>query len=134
VIDYGCGSGILAIAALKLGAASALAVDIDPQALLATTENAQRNAVGERLRVSAAPPSASVVGDVVLANILAEPLENLAADIAAMVAPGGRLVLSGLLARQAAAVAMRYRPWFDIGPVTLRDDWARLDGVRRASS
>jgi ribosomal protein L11 methyltransferase len=133
VIDYGCGSGILAIAALKLGAASALAVDIDPQALLAAADNAQRNGVAERLTVAAAPPVPSVVCDVLLANILAEPLESLAADFAALVVAHGQLVLSGLLAQQAATVAMRYRPWFDIGPVTLREDWTRLDGVKRAS-
>ena len=129
VIDYGCGSGILAIAALKLGAASAIAIDIDPQALLATRDNAQRNGVAEQLIVAAAPPP-SAVCDVLLANILAEPLEMLAPQLSAMVLPSGQLVLSGLLSSQAATVAMRYRPWFDIGPVTLRDDWARLDGVR----
>jgi ribosomal protein L11 methyltransferase len=132
VIDYGCGSGILAIAALKLGAASALAVDIDPQALLASADNAQRNGVARRLTVGSAPPAPSVVCDVLLANILAEPLEHLAESLASLVVPGGRVVLSGMLNRQAATVAMRYRPWFDIGPVTLRDDWARLDGVRKA--
>jgi ribosomal protein L11 methyltransferase len=129
VIDYGCGSGILAIAALKLGAATALAIDIDPQALLAASDNAWRNGVAERLTVAAAPPP-SAVCDVLLANILAEPLERLAAQLSALVTPRGRLVLSGLLNHQAATVAIRYRPWFDIGPVTLRDDWARLDGVR----
>ncbi len=129
VIDYGCGSGILAIAALKLGAASALAVDIDPQALLATADNAHRNNVADRLTVAGAAP-ASAVCDVLLANILAEPLESLAGQLSALVAPRGQVVLSGLLASQAATVAMRYRPWFDIGPVTLREDWARLDGVR----
>ena len=131
VIDYGCGSGILAIAALKLGAATALAIDIDPQALLATSDNARRNGVADRLSVAAAPPP-SVVCDVLLANILAEPLERLAPQLSTLVAPRGRLVLSGLLRQQAATVAMRYRPWFDIAPVTLRDDWARLDGVRTA--
>jgi ribosomal protein L11 methyltransferase len=129
IIDYGCGSGILAIAALKLGAATAIAIDIDPQALLATRENALRNGVADRLIVAAAPPP-SAVCDVLLANILAEPLEILAGQFSALVVPHGQLVLSGLLSLQAATVAMRYRPWFDIGPVTLRDDWARLDGVR----
>jgi ribosomal protein L11 methyltransferase len=131
VIDYGCGSGILAIAALKLGAATALAIDIDPQALLATSDNARRNGVADRLNVAAAPPP-SAVCDVLLANILAEPLQKLAPQLSALVTPGGQLILSGLLSLQAATVAMSYRPWFDIGPVTLRDDWARLDGVRTA--
>lgn len=133
VVDFGCGSGILAITALKLGAASALAVDIDPQALLATADNAQRNGVAERLTVAAVPPAPSVVCDVLLANILAEPLESLASEFAGLVRPHGQLVLSGLLAHQAATVATRYRPWFDIAPVTLREDWARLTGVRIAS-
>ena len=131
VIDYGCGSGILAIAALKLGAATALAIDIDPQALLATRDNALRNGVAARLTVAGAPPPA-VTGDVLLANILAEPLEKLAPQLSALVAPRGHLVMSGLLEHQAEAVAMCYRPWFDIGPVTLRDDWVRLNGVRTA--
>jgi ribosomal protein L11 methyltransferase len=109
--------------------------------LLATLDNAQRNGVAERITIAAAPVLPSVVCDVLLANILAEPLEGLAPDFAALVTPHGQLVLSGLLAQQAATVAMRYRPWFDIGPeigrdiplVTVREDWARLDGVRRAS-
>jgi ribosomal protein L11 methyltransferase len=133
VLDYGCGSGVLAIAALKLGAASAVAVDIDPQALLATRDNAIRNHVEERLRVQPADSPIDAPVDVLLANILAEPLETLAPTFADLVAPGGRLVLSGILRSQAAAVATRYAPWFDIGPAILRDDWARLDGVRRTT-
>jgi ribosomal protein L11 methyltransferase len=133
VLDYGCGSGVLAIAALKLGAASALAVDIDPQALLATRDNAIRNQVEQRLGVQAAAAPIDGPVDVLLANILAEPLESLAPTFADLVAPGGRLVLSGILLSQASAVASRYAPWFDIGPAIIRDDWARLDGVRRTT-
>ena len=140
VIDYGCGSGILAIAAAKLGAAEVLAVDIDPQALLATHENAERNGVAPLIhaRLVDAPADDSrdarvdiPLADILLANILAGPLESLAPAFAARVRAGGRLVLSGILRNQAEAVASRYAPWFDIGPVALRDDWARLDGVRR---
>lgn len=132
VIDYGCGSGVLAIAALKLRAAHALAVDIDPQALTATRENALRNRVADRLTVQLACDATFAPADVVLANILAGPLEELAPTLAMLVLPGGRIVLSGLLHEQAPAVAHRYAAWFDIAPATIRDDWARLDGVRRA--
>lgn len=134
VLDYGCGSGVLAIAALKLGAASAVAVDIDPQALLATQDNAARNQVDDRLQVWLAGAAVRAPVDILIANILAEPLESLAAAFADLVVPGGKLVLSGILRDQAQAVASRYTPWFDIAPATLRDDWARLDGVRRTTA
>jgi len=132
VIDYGCGSGVLAIAALKLGAAHALAVDIDPQAVIATADNAQRNGVADRLTVCTVAEMTAAPADVLLANILAEPLVALAPSLAALVKPGGHLVLSGLLTHQAAQVAMPYQPWFDIDPVSIREDWARLSGRRRA--
>lgn len=134
VIDYGCGSGILAIAAAKLGASEVLAIDIDPQALLATHDNAERNGVAKLIRarlVEADAGSQDAPADILLANILAGPLESLAPTFAARVRAGGRLVLSGILRNQAEAVATTYAPWFDIGPVVVRDDWARLDGVRR---
>lgn len=132
VIDYGCGSGVLAIAALKLGAAHALAVDIDPQAVIATADNAQRNGVADRLRVCTVAEMTAAPADVLLANILAEPLVTLAPSLAALVKPGGHLVLSGLLTHQAPQVATPYQPWFDIDPVAIREDWARLSGKRRA--
>ena len=131
VIDYGCGSGILAIAALKLGAASALAVDIDPQAVFATRENAVRNGVADRLLVSTVAEMSPQPADIVLANILAEPLLELAPTLAGLVKPRGHVVLSGLLTDQAAAIAMRYDAWFDIAPTRVRDEWARIDGLRR---
>ncbi len=132
LIDYGCGSGILAIAALKLGAREALAVDIDEQALTATRDNAARNAVGSALRIGGIDDVAGFRADIVLANILAEPLQHLAPTFAQLLEPGGRIVLSGILVSQAPAVAQHYAPWFDIAPAALRDEWARLDGVRRA--
>jgi ribosomal protein L11 methyltransferase len=132
VIDYGCGSGILAIAAARLGATEVLAVDIDPQALLATRDNAERNAVAQLIDVRlAAQDDSHTPADILLANILAGPLEELAPVFAGRVRAGGRLVLSGILREQAEAVATRYAPWFDIAPVVAQDDWARLDGVRR---
>lgn len=134
VIDYGCGSGILAIAAAKLGASEVLAIDIDPQALLATHDNAERNRVWPLIvarLVDDDAGSRDAPADILLANILAGPLESLAPAFASRVRTGGRLVLSGILRNQAEAVATTYAPWFDIAPVVVRDDWARLDGVRR---
>ncbi len=132
VIDYGCGSGVLAVAALKLGAGAALGVDIDPQALIASRDNAERNGVVARLTLQ--PASATLEGqaDVLLANILAAPLHALAPTLATHVVPGGWLVLSGILESQAEAVAASYAPWFDVSLPTLRDGWARLDGRRLA--
>lgn len=132
VVDYGCGSGVLAIAALKLGASAVLAIDIDPQALLATRENAARNDVAERLTVGGPGEAQQAPADVLLANILAEPLLELAPAFAERVAAGGAIVLSGILPSQAAPVASRYAAWFDMRPATVRDDWALLYGVRRS--
>jgi ribosomal protein L11 methyltransferase len=132
VVDYGCGSGVLAIAALKLGASAALAIDIDPQALIATRDNAARNHVADRLTVTGAGAASTRAADILLANILAEPLLELAPSFAERVAPGGCVVLSGILRSQAGPVASRYAAWFDMSPATLRDDWALLYGVRRS--
>jgi ribosomal protein L11 methyltransferase len=131
VLDFGCGSGVLAIAALKLGAREALAVDIDPQALQAARDNGIRNEVAGRLRVCDAAAVATFEADVLLANILAEPLKTLAPRFAELLRPEGRIVLSGILVSQAGEVASSYAPWFDIAPASLRDDWVRLEGTRR---
>jgi ribosomal protein L11 methyltransferase len=131
VIDYGCGSGILAIAAAKLGAAHVSAVDLDPQALIATRDNAERNGVAHLITPQLVEGASLAPVDILLANILAGPLESLAPTFASLVSAGGRLVLSGILRNQAEAVATTYAPWFDIAPAVVRDDWARLDGVRR---
>ena len=131
VLDYGCGSGILAIAALKLGARSALGVDIDPQAVTATRENATRNDVGDRLSVCTVAEMHAEAADVVLANILAEPLMSLSSTLAALVRPRGHIVLSGVLTEQAEQVATHYAPWFDIAPISVREGWARIDGTRK---
>jgi len=125
VIDYGCGSGVLAIAALKLGARTAVAIDIDPQALLATRDNALRNAVDDRLVVQLADAALPAPADILLANILAEPLDALAEMFARLLVPGGRLVLSGLLREQTAAIARRYEPWFEIASPTVRGSIVR---------
>jgi ribosomal protein L11 methyltransferase len=131
VIDYGCGSGVLAIAALKLGAKAAVAVDIDPQAIIATLENAQRNGVDDRLVASTVADMTRRPADVVLANILAEPLEQLAEELASLVHARGHVVLSGLLTSQAQRLATRYAAWFDMAAVSTREDWARLAGIKR---
>jgi ribosomal protein L11 methyltransferase len=131
LIDYGCGSGVLAVAALRLGARSAIAMDIDPQALLASRQNAERNGVADRLRVSADRTCEGAVADVLVANILAGPLVELAPLLAERVRAGGRIALSGLLLAQAAEVTAAYRPWFDIALTASRDDWALLTGQRR---
>ncbi len=131
VIDYGCGSGILGIAALKLGAAEVTAVDHDPQALLATAENARRNGVAERLRTCTPETLEAAPADLVLANILANVLVELAPRLSALAAPGGDLVLSGILADQASAVRAAYAPAFRFRPDAVREGWVRLHGSRR---
>jgi ribosomal protein L11 methyltransferase len=133
VIDYGCGSGILAIAALKLGAAGAIGIDNDPQALLASRDNAARNDVGDRLVVQDSHAGHPAPVGIVLANILAGPLHELAPQVASLVMSGGWLVLSGILTEQAAGLAQRYSAWFDMQAPTVREDWVRLVGVRRAT-
>jgi len=126
VLDYGCGSGLLAIAAGKLGAGDITAVDIDPQAVTATRENAQANGVAlAALLPDALPPGTF---DVVVANILSNPLKMLAPMLAARVADGGHLVLSGVLARQADEVAAAYAPWLALSVWREADGWVCLSG------
>jgi len=137
VLDYGCGSGILAIAALLLGADKAIAVDNDPQALIATRDNAERNGIDpERLAICLpeaidqymTPASA----DVTLANILAGPLQQLAPELTRLTRSGGWVVLSGILAEQANTVALAYRQAFAMHGPTLSGDWARMEGEKIA--
>jgi ribosomal protein L11 methyltransferase len=134
VVDYGCGSGILAIAALKLGAARAVAVDNDPQALAATTANAARNGVGERLTACAPEGLDAALGgrpaDVLVANILAGPLVELAPRFAAALGRGGRIALSGILAGQEARVLSACAPDFEMDAPCTREEWIRLQGTR----
>jgi ribosomal protein L11 methyltransferase len=131
LIDYGCGSGILGIAALKLGAAHVTAVDIDPQALLATRENAIRNEVSPALETMAVP-AALRPADCVVANILAGPLIELAPTLTAACLARGDLLLSGLLKTQAYAVKAAYTSSFDIVQVVGRDDWCCIHARRAA--
>ena len=131
-IDYGCGSGVLAVAAVKLGADAAHAFDIDPQALTATADNAAANGVAARVHIvdadSALPPGA----DILLANILCGPLCELAPRFAALTRSGGKIVLAGLLSSQTDEVTRAHTPWFDIEPFASRDGWTALTGTRRA--
>jgi ribosomal protein L11 methyltransferase len=129
ILDFGCGSGILAIAALKLGAGSAQAVDIDPQALTAASRNAARN--GVELRVVAAAERLKGAADIVVANILSQPLVVLAPLLTQLSAPQGRIALSGILREQSHEVMSAYRPWYDFAPVEEEDGWVLLVGTRR---
>ncbi|HEB67408.1 MAG TPA: 50S ribosomal protein L11 methyltransferase [Gammaproteobacteria bacterium] len=132
VIDYGCGSGILAIAAARLGASRVIGVDTDPQALLATADNARRNAVADRIRAFLPGDAPEEPADLLLANILAGPLMTLAPQLAERVRPGGHIVLSGILAEQATMVLDAYRDAFDIRQAAQDEDWVCLAGARRA--
>lgn len=132
VIDYGCGSGILAIAAAKLGASSVYAVDIDPQALMASDRNASDNGVASHITLTLPGKLPAVKVDILLANILAGPLIELAPRFGSLVLPQGQLVLSGILAEQAEEVQAAYTPWFDFGQSQQREDWVLLQAVRKS--
>jgi ribosomal protein L11 methyltransferase len=129
VIDFGCGSGILAIAAMKLGAASAHGVDIDPQAVLAARRNAVQNQVPAHFHSAA--EGLPGPADIVVANILAHPLIVLAPLLATLDVPGGRIGLSGILAEQAAEVGAAYAGAYVMEPPIEEDGWVLLSGIRR---
>jgi ribosomal protein L11 methyltransferase len=131
VIDYGCGSGVLGIAAARLGAAEVHAFDIDPQALIATGDNACANGVQARLQVHAEVATLPSQADVLLANILAAPLCTLASRFADLVAPGGQVVLAGLMAAEVAEVTAAYSTCFDVARSGEREGWVALAGRRR---
>lgn len=130
VIDYGCGSGILGVAAACLGAREVQCVDHDPQALAATGDNAERNGVADRLVVRDAQAGIDGQADLLLANILAATLVQLAPVLAAATRPGGRAALSGILPGQAEEVADAYRPWFGTMQARERSGWVLLSGAR----
>lgn len=129
VLDYGCGSGILTIAALKLGAGSAVGVDIDEQAVRAGRDNAEQNNVDAQFFLPDGLPQGQF--DVVVANILANPLRMLGEMLAARTKQGGRIVLSGLLDEQAEELGGIYSQWFDLDPAETEEGWARLSGTKR---
>ena len=135
IVDYGCGSGILGIAALRLGAAKLLAVDNDPQALTATRANAKRNAIDPEHLVLATPDSGETAvwnkgADLVLANILAGPLEQLAPTLCNFLKPGGHLILAGLLETQADDLITAYAPHQTLAVIDQHEEWVCLGGTR----
>lgn len=129
VIDYGCGSGILGLAAAKLGASSVYAVDIDPQALLATNSNARNNDLESQI-VTALPADLLILpADILLANILLNPLITLSTRLSSLLVDGGRLVLSGILSSQTDLCIQTYSRWFDMNQPVFRNEWAMLTGT-----
>lgn len=129
VIDFGCGSGILAIAAIKLGAAKVIGIDIDPQALLASKDNAARNGVEDQIEVYLPKDQPEgLVANVVVANILAGPLRELSPIIKGLLKPGGQLAMSGILDTQAESVAEFYRDDLELDPIAEKSEWCRISG------
>ncbi len=133
VIDFGCGSGILAVAALKLGASRAIAIDHDPQALEATAANAKKNCVSDRIEILGSEESPDGRADILVANILAGTLIELEPVIAAHIKPGGRLALSGILAEQAQEVSDAYCADFTMEPPKQLEDWVLISGIRNSN-
>ncbi|KEQ18920.1 50S ribosomal protein L11 methyltransferase [Endozoicomonas numazuensis] len=132
VIDYGCGSGILAIAALLLGAKTVTGVDLDPQALEATVDNAERNKIApEKLKVYLPDQAPEDKANVVIANILAGPLVELAPKLAGHLNNGGKIALSGILSEQKESIVSTYSEWFDLEPVVHNEDWILVTGTRK---
>lgn len=132
VIDFGCGSGILAIAALKLGAKQAIGIDIDPQAIQASRDNAERNGVSDRLSLFLAKDQPeNLQADIVVANILAGPLKELATPIIQLLKKNGHLGLSGILTSQAESVCQAYQHSINLDDVTEKDEWCRITGNKK---
>jgi ribosomal protein L11 methyltransferase len=131
VVDFGCGSGILSLAALKLGAKKVIGIDIDPQALLASRENAKRNGVEDRLELYLPKDQPKVKADIVVANILAGPLKALAPSIIEFVSEQGLLALSGILDEQAQSLQSLYSQWCKMDAICSKGEWVRLSGVKK---
>jgi len=131
VLDVGCGSGILSIAACKLGAQQVFATDIDPQAIQATTENARKNNCLDKITASMPEYLSETAFTLIVANILANPLIDMAEYLARLLVPGAKIVLSGILKHQANSVVDRYKQWFMLDPITEKEDWVRISGVKR---
>lgn len=130
VLDFGCGSGILSVAACKLGAASVEGIDIDLQAVTASRQNAERNHVEDRFQAATMISNNAAKFDIVIANILAGTLIDQASSIVRTVKPGGMLALSGVLAEQVEAVQNAYQEWFTFDTTAIKDNWARLTGTK----
>jgi ribosomal protein L11 methyltransferase len=134
VIDYGCGSGVLSLAAAKLGARTVHAFDIDPQALLATRDNAAANGLAGRIHVHQHATTLPAQVDVVIANILAGTLVELAPRLCGHLAPGGQLILAGILRQQVHEVRAGFGPWLELSVFAEKDGWSALSGRLRARS
>jgi len=133
IVDYGCGSGILGISGLLLGAKNVIAVDNDPQALLATKDNAERNNITEGLINTYLPDETpQAPADIIIANILAKPLYELKERIASLCKPNGQVILSGILEHQAEELNTYYADTFTMNPIIIEDGWARLTGIKKA--
>ncbi len=132
IIDYGCGSGILSIAALKLGAKKVFAIDHDPQALEATLYNAERNHLNFPALERLLPNDFNKEPvDILIANILAQPLVDFAPLFASLVNPNGKILLSGILTEQAESVINAYNPWFNMGKPMIKEEWICIEGIRK---
>lgn len=132
VVDFGCGSGILAIAAIKLGAAKVIGIDIDPQAILASKDNATRNGVADQIELYLPQDQPEgLIADVVVANILAGPLRELSGIITSLVKPQGQLAMSGVLDTQAEDVASYYAEQFDLDAIVEQQEWCRISGKKK---
>ncbi len=134
VIDYGCGSGILAIAAARLGARQVQAIDNDPQALQSTRSNAKKNRLEDKITTQLPDERHPARCELLLANILANPLIELAPHFSGLLLPGSPLVLSGILAEQADSVARAYQPWFTLTGMQEQNGWLRMEGCRKRSA
>ncbi len=132
LLDYGCGSGVLAIAGLLLGADSAVGTDIDPQALDASLDNAERNGVEDRLTLFLPDQLPEMTADIVIANILANPLIGLAPTLSGLTREGGSIALSGILKEQEQSVRNAYEVFFDLDPTQYKEDWVLISGKRKS--
>lgn len=130
VVDFGCGSGILAIAAIKLGAKQVIGIDIDPQAILASQANAERNGVASQLSLYLPEQQPLIQADVVVANVLAAPLKSLSESIMNLCAQNGYLVMSGILEEQSDSVIDAYRRHFEFDPIEVEGEWVRLSAIK----
>ncbi|KZN29657.1 ribosomal protein L11 methyltransferase [Pseudoalteromonas luteoviolacea S2607] len=131
VVDFGCGSGILGIAAIKLGAERVIGIDIDPQALVASRDNAQRNGVADKLEVYLPENQPDFKADIVVANILAQPLRELHEIILGFLKPKGAIAMSGILEEQAQSVANVYAPYVDLDAIKQEGEWTRVSGITK---
>ncbi len=132
IVDFGCGSGILAVSALKLGAKSAIGIDIDPQAVESSAQNAERNGVKDRLSLylpSEQPQE--IKADVLVANILAGPLRELAPTLKDMVKPNGKFAISGIIQSQCEELVKIYSEWFELDEPVFKEEWVRISGIRK---